>query len=61
MAEKVDKGKKRKRPTEESSEPSKKVAIDEDKTIKISLHDADRWVPVVGKEAQFGIAFTQKG
>ena len=49
MADKVDKGKKRKRHTDVNPSPSKKVAIDDDRKVKISLLDPDKWAPVVGK------------
>jgi hypothetical protein len=49
MTDKIEKVKKRKRNTEESSTSRKKVALDEDSKIKISVAEADRWLPVVGK------------
>jgi len=48
MADKAEKSKKRKRQTDGSSKPSKKVAIEKDESIKITLHDADEWAPVIG-------------
>ena len=48
MADTVDKGKKRKRHTDDSSNPSKMVAIEEDRKIKISLQDGGKWAPIVG-------------
>jgi DNA-directed RNA polymerase I subunit RPA49 len=48
MADTIDKGKKRKRRTDGSSKPSKKVAIEEDRKIKVSLQDGDKWAPVIG-------------
>jgi len=48
MAEKIDKAKKRKRQAEDTSKPSKKVALDRAKNIKISLPETDKWAPVIG-------------
>jgi DNA-directed RNA polymerase I subunit RPA49 len=48
MADTVDKGKKRKGHTDGSSNPSKKVAIEENRKIKISLQDGDKWAPIIG-------------
>jgi DNA-directed RNA polymerase I subunit RPA49 len=50
MADKADKGIKRKRQAQGPSKPSKKVAIEEDRNIKISLRDAEKWAPVIGME-----------
>ncbi|TVY86384.1 DNA-directed RNA polymerase I subunit [Lachnellula willkommii] len=47
MSEKVEKVKKRKRNTDGSSKPSKRVAIEGDKEIRISLPEADQWAPVI--------------
>ena len=52
MAEYVEKAKKRKRNTDGSTKPSKRVAIEEDKEIRISLSEADQWAPVVGMFAE---------
>jgi DNA-directed RNA polymerase I subunit RPA49 len=48
MGEKTDKNKKRKRDADGSSRSSKKVAIEEDRNIKISLQESDAWAPVIG-------------
>ena len=48
MVDKADKGKKRKRNTDGISKPSKRVALDADKQVKISHHEADIWAPVIG-------------
>jgi hypothetical protein len=48
MADRTEKGKKRKRRQEGSSKPSKRVAIEGDKQVEISLHEADEWGPVIG-------------
>jgi DNA-directed RNA polymerase I subunit RPA49 len=48
MAEKVNKGKKRKRHTDGSSKPSKKVAIEQDQNIKVAFHEPEKWAPVIG-------------
>jgi hypothetical protein len=48
MAEHIEKAKKRKRNTDGSLNPSKRVAIEEDKEVKISVQDADQWAPVIG-------------
>ncbi|KAH8683358.1 RNA polymerase I associated factor, A49-like protein [Tricladium varicosporioides] len=47
MSEKVGKEKKRKRPVEGSSKPSKRVAIEGDKKVKFSMLEPDKWAPVV--------------
>jgi DNA-directed RNA polymerase I subunit RPA49 len=52
MADTVDKGKKRKKHTDGSSQPSKKVAIEEDRNIKISLQNGDEWAPIIGMQHQ---------
>jgi hypothetical protein len=48
MAERIHKEKKRKREKDGSSNPSKRVAIEEDKQIKISLVESGKWAPVIG-------------
>jgi hypothetical protein len=48
MADKADKGKKRKRITDGTSKPSKRLALDADKQVKISHHEAETWAPVIG-------------
>lgn len=48
MADKADKGVKRKRHGHESSKPSKKVAIAGDRIIKIALQDSEKWAPIIG-------------
>jgi DNA-directed RNA polymerase I subunit RPA49 len=48
MADKADKGKKRKRNTDGTSKPSKRLALDADKQVKISHHEAEKWAPVIG-------------
>jgi hypothetical protein len=50
MADSVDKGKKRKKHTDGSSRPSKKVAIEGDRKIKISLQAEDQWAPIIGMQ-----------
>ena len=52
MSEHIEKVKKRKRNTDDSSKPSKRVAIEEDKEIRISLPEADQWAPVIGMFAE---------
>jgi hypothetical protein len=49
MADKTDKGTKRKRSAKESSKPSKKAAI-EDGNVKISLQDSGQWAPIIGMD-----------
>lgn len=49
MSDKTEKVKKRKRQADGTSKPSKRVAIDEDKQIKITLQETEKWAPVVGK------------
>jgi DNA-directed RNA polymerase I subunit RPA49 len=48
MADRTEKEKKRKRHPDGTSKPSKRVAIEGDKQVKISLHEADKWAPVIG-------------
>ena len=48
MADKVEKAKKRKRPADGSSKPSKRVAIDNDKQVHVTLQQADKWAPIIG-------------
>jgi DNA-directed RNA polymerase I subunit RPA49 len=47
MADKVEKSKKRTRHTEDSSKPSKRVAIDGDKQINLSVHETGKWAPII--------------
>lgn len=48
MADRIDKEKKRKRhPQDGSSKPSKRVAIESNDNVKISLHAAGKWAPVI--------------
>ncbi|KAG9245310.1 RNA polymerase I associated factor, A49-like protein [Calycina marina] len=47
MAEKIDKGKKRKRASNDFSKPSKKLALDPSKPIKISFPETDKWAPII--------------
>jgi hypothetical protein len=53
MAERIHKEKKRKREKDGSSKPSKRVAIEEDKQIKISLVESEKWAPVIGMSSPF--------
>jgi DNA-directed RNA polymerase I subunit RPA49 len=48
MADKVERAKKRKRDTDDSSKPSKRVAVDDAKQINISLFESGKWAPVIG-------------
>jgi DNA-directed RNA polymerase I subunit RPA49 len=48
MADRSEKEKKRKRAKDGSSRPSKRVAIEGNKQIKISLLESDEWAPVIG-------------
>ena len=48
MADAVEKGKKRKKNSDGSSRPSKKVITGDDRKVKISLQDGDRWAPIIG-------------
>ena len=48
MADRSEKEKKRKREKDGSSRLSKRVAIEGDKQIKISLLKSDEWAPVIG-------------
>jgi DNA-directed RNA polymerase I subunit RPA49 len=50
MAGLVEKGKKRKKHTDGSLRPSKKVAVDGDRNIKISLQKEDKWAPIIGMQ-----------
>ncbi|KAJ8064570.1 hypothetical protein OCU04_006899 [Sclerotinia nivalis] len=47
MADNTEKSKKRKKNADGSSRPTKKVAIEGDRNVKISLNDCDEWAPVV--------------
>ncbi|KAE8446108.1 hypothetical protein EG329_012479 [Mollisiaceae sp. DMI_Dod_QoI] len=47
MGDKVEKTKKRKRRADDSSKPSKRVAIDGDNQISLSLLETGKWAPVV--------------
>jgi DNA-directed RNA polymerase I subunit RPA49 len=44
----MEKVKKRKSEEDGSSRPSKRVAIEEDQQIHVSLLESDGWAPVVG-------------
>ena len=44
----MEKSNKRKRNADGSSKPSKKVAIEQERNVKISLKDGDEWAPVIG-------------
>jgi hypothetical protein len=48
MADKIEKAKKRKRSTDGSSKSSKRVAIEGDNQVKISVHEVDKWAPIIG-------------
>jgi hypothetical protein len=48
MADRTEKEKNRKRHQDGSSKSSKRVAIEGDKPVKISLQEADEWAPVIG-------------
>lgn len=53
----ADRTKKRKRTAENPIKPSKKTTIEGSHgTVKVSIHEAERWAPVVGKWLQKGIA-----
>ncbi|KAL2068107.1 hypothetical protein VTL71DRAFT_16205 [Oculimacula yallundae] len=47
MSDNVEKVKKRKRNADGSSKPSKRVAIEDDQQIKVSVSDAGTWAPVI--------------
>lgn len=51
MADKIDKGVKRKRHESKTFKPSKKVAIEDDRKIKISFQEAEKWAPIVGTDS----------
>ena len=51
MADKIDKGVKRKRLESKLSKTSKKVAIEDDRKIKISFQEAEKWAPIVGTDS----------
>jgi hypothetical protein len=53
MADEVEKVKKRKRNPDGSVKPSKRVAIEENKQVNISLHEADKWAPIIGMPIKF--------
>lgn len=48
MVDTVDKGKKRKKNSDGSSRPSKKVTIEGDRKVKISVQNGDQWAPIIG-------------
>jgi hypothetical protein len=48
MVEKMEKVKKRKRHTDDPSNPSKRVAIETGKQIKLAFHEAEKWAPIIG-------------
>jgi DNA-directed RNA polymerase I subunit RPA49 len=52
MADKMEKAKKRKRDPNGSAKPSKRVSIEKDKQIKITLHETDKWAPIIGMPAK---------
>ncbi|CAL3965737.1 unnamed protein product [Diplocarpon coronariae] len=47
MSEKVEKIKKRKRITDGSSKPRKRVVIGEDKQVQVSVLEAEKWAPII--------------
>jgi DNA-directed RNA polymerase I subunit RPA49 len=53
MADRIQKEKKRKREKDGSSKPSKRIAIEADKQIEISLLESDKWAPVIGMSPSF--------
>jgi hypothetical protein len=53
MADKVEKVKKRKRNPDGSVKPSKRVAIEENNQVNITLHQADEWAPIIGMPIEF--------
>lgn len=48
MVDKIEKSKKRKKNADGSSRPSKRVAIEDERNVQISLKDGDEWAPVIG-------------
>ncbi len=48
MAQKMEKVKKRKRHTDGPSNPSKRIAIESGKQIKVAFHEAEKWAPIIG-------------
>ncbi|CAG8962278.1 hypothetical protein HYFRA_00005333 [Hymenoscyphus fraxineus] len=67
MTDKTEKAKKRKRQVDGSSKPSKRVAIEGDKQVKISFQETEKWAPVVASSRGLAIPdsislqpFTQK-
>ena len=50
MSDSAEKIKKRKRNTDGSLKPSKRVAIEDDKQIRISVSDTGSWAPVIGTQ-----------
>lgn len=55
MSNKVEKVKKRKRTTDGSSKPSKRVAIEEDKQVQVSVSEVGKWAPVIGMNVSAGL------
>ena len=50
MTDAVNKSKKRKKNVDASTRPSKKVVIEDDRKIKISLLNGDQWAPIIGMQ-----------
>jgi DNA-directed RNA polymerase I subunit RPA49 len=48
MADRIVNEKKRKRERNGPSRPSKRVAVEKDKQIKIALVESQEWAPVIG-------------
>jgi len=57
MTDKGENAKKRKRSHDGSSKPSKRVAIEGDKQVKLTLHEADKWAPVIGTQLYLILKF----
>jgi len=59
MADRPEKEKKRKREKDGSSQPNKRVAVEADEQIEISLLDSDKWAPVIGRQRPKSPSFTK--
>ncbi|TVY62726.1 DNA-directed RNA polymerase I subunit rpa49 [Lachnellula suecica] len=56
MADKVEKVKKRKRNADGSSKPSKRVAVEGDTAVKVSVQDTGKWAPIIASTP--GLSFS---
>ncbi|KAK2628475.1 hypothetical protein QTJ16_001578 [Diplocarpon rosae] len=55
MSDKIEKAKKRKRITDGSSKPRKRVAIEEDKQLQVSVLEAGKWAPIIASTSGLAV------